>query len=109
MAPNLEIIKKRSTFLYIKNKGKFLSGECFNINYLKNSNLENAICIGYIASKKLGNAVKRNKAKRILRELGRKVVLKYGKINFYYVLIAKNSIFNTKMSEQENQLKELIT
>ena len=109
MAPNLEIIKNRSTFLYVKKKGKFLKGKCFNVNYLKDTNLENAIYVGFIASKKIGNAVKRNKAKRVMRELGRKVLRKYGKINSYYVLIAKNSIFNTKMSEQENQLKELIT
>jgi len=108
MAPKLEIIKKRSTFLYVRDKGKFIKGKCFNINYLKDSSLKNIIYVGYIATKKIGNAVKRNKAKRLMRELGRKVILKYGKTNSYYVLIAKNSILSTNMNEQENQLKKII-
>ena len=44
-----------------------------------------------------------------MRELARKVLIKYGKINSYYVLIAKNPIFKTNMNEQENQLKDLIS
>ena len=57
----------------------------------KDNNLENVIAVGYTATKQLGNAVKRNKAKRKMRELS-KVISKYGKINFYYVIITKTSI-----------------
>ncbi|SVA69434.1 uncharacterized protein METZ01_LOCUS122288, partial [marine metagenome] len=59
--------------------------------------------------KKIGNAVKRNKAKRLMRELARKVLIKYGKINSYYVLIAKNSIFNTPFATLEIEFKKLIS
>ena len=54
--------------------------------------------MGYTATKKIGNAVKRNKAKRIMRELAKKILIK-GKINSYYVLIAKSSILQTKFEK----------
>ena len=109
MAPSLKTIKSRTTFIMIKNKGNFIKGKCFNIVFLKKESLENLIFVGYISTKKLGNAVKRNKAKRIMRELARKVLIKFGKKNSFYVIIAKNSIFNTPITEQENELKKLIS
>ena len=53
--------------------------------------------------------LKRNKAKRMMRELAKKVLIKYGKINSYYVLIAKNSMFSTPFATLEIELKKLIT
>ena len=85
MAQTLNTIKKRSTFLNVKKKGQFLRSFSFNIQILKDMSLDNNINVGYTATKRLGNAIKRNKAKRIMRELAKKVILKYGKKNFYYV------------------------
>ena len=70
---------------------------------LINQDLDNKIGVGYTATKKIGNAVKRNKAKRIMRELAKKILIN-GKINTYYVLIAKISILDTKF---KNLLEEL--
>ena len=109
MAPFLEIIKKRSIFLLVRNKGKFVTGKSLNVQFLKDKDLNEIICVGYTATKRIGNAVKRNKAKRLLRELAKTVLIKYGKINSYYVLIAKNSIFNTPFSSLEIELKKLIS
>jgi len=44
-----------------------------NIQILQNQDLENSIGVGYTASKKIGNAVKRNRAKRYER-LARKLL-----------------------------------
>ena len=109
MAHTLEIISKRSTFISVNKKGKFMHGKAFNIQFLKDQNLNNTIYVGFTATKKIGTAVKRNKAKRIMRELARKVIAKYGKINSYYVLIAKNSMFSTPFATLEIELKKLIT
>ena len=79
------------------------------MQFLEEENLEEVIIIGYTATKKIGNAVKRNKAKRLMREVARKVLRKYGKINSYYVLIAKNSIFSTPFTDLEIELKNLIS
>ena len=89
----------------IRNEGKFVKSKNMNIQILHNQNLENSIGIGYTASKKIGNAVKRNKAKRIMRELARKVLIK-GKINSYYVLIAKSSLLEEKFEKLLLELKE---
>ena len=109
MAHTLEIISKRSTFIAIHKKGKIVHGKAFNIQFLEDQNLNNTIYVGFTATKKIGTAVKRNKAKRIMRELARKVIAKYGKINSYYVLIAKKSIFEIHFQSQEIELKELIS
>ena len=109
MAHFIKTIRKRSTFLLVKKKGVFLHGKAFNLQFLEDSNIENIIFVGFTATKKLGKSVKRNKAKRIMRELARKVITKYGKINSYYVLIAKSSIFDIPFDLQENELKKLIS
>ena len=64
----------------VRNEGKFVKSKNMNVQILHNQDLENSIGIGYTASKKIGNAVKRNKAKRIMRELARKILIN-GKIN----------------------------
>ena len=59
----------------VRNEGKFVKSKNMNVQILHNQDLENSIGIGYTASKKIGNAVKRNKAKRIMRELPEKYLL----------------------------------
>ena len=109
MAQSIITIKKRSTFVFVKDNGKFLRAKSFNIQILQDNTLNDVIAVGYTATKKLGNAVTRNKAKRRMREMVRKVITKYGKINSYYVLIAKSSIFEIPFDLQENELKKLIS
>ena len=75
-----------------------------NVQILHNQDLENSIGIGYTASKKIGNAVKRNKAKRIMRELARKILIN-GEINSYYVLIAKTSLLEEEFDKLLLELK----
>ena len=108
MAQSLISIKKRSTFVNVKEKGRYIRSFSFNIQMLKNIGLNNNIEVGFTATKKLGNAVKRNKAKRIMRELAKKVIIKYGKTNYYYVLIAKNSLLTKPFKELEIELEKVI-
>ena len=107
MAPKLFTIKKRSTFLMVRNEGFYIKGKNINVQILHNQNLEKSIGVGYTASKRIGNAVKRNKAKRIMRELARKIIIN-GKINSYYVLIAKSSLLDAKFGNLLIELKEKI-
>ena len=109
MALKINTIKKHSTFVFVKEKGKLVRGNTFNVQMLNDMNLQDMIKVGYTATKRLGNAVKRNKAKRLMKELTRKVLPIYGKINFYYVLIAKISIFETSFLELEKELKKIIS
>ena len=109
MALTLQTIKNRSTFIQIKNNANFIRGKSINVQFLEDSSLNEVIAVGFTATKKVGNAVKRNKAKRLMRELARKVLIKYGKINSYYVLIAKNTIFSTPFATLEMELIKSIS
>jgi ribonuclease P protein component len=108
MAQSLVTIKKRSTFVYVRDKGKFIRSNSFNIQIFEDQKLDKIIAVGYTATKKLGNAIIRNKSKRIMRELAKKVIIKYGKINFYYVLIAKTSLLKKSFKDLELELKKII-
>ena len=91
----------------IREKGSFTGSKNINIQILNNQDLNNSIGVGYIATKKIGKAVKRNKAKRIMKELAKKILIK-GKINSYFVLIAKPSLLKTPFEELVKELEDKI-
>ena len=107
MAPQLFTIKKRATFVDIRDKGVFIRSKNINVQKLLNQELDGKIGVGYTATKRIGNAVKRNKAKRIMRELAKKILIK-GKTNTYYVLIAKLSILDTKFKTLLEEMENII-
>ena len=107
MAQTIFTIKKRSIFEKIRENGRFLKGENINLQILDDQYLHNTIGIGYTATKRIGNAVKRNKAKRIMRELAKKIIRK-DKTNIYYVLIAKPSLLDTSFEELIKELRSRI-
>ena len=109
MAQPISIIKKRSTFVDVRNNGKFVRSKSFNIQILHNNELDDKINIGYTATKRIGNAITRNKAKRRMRELARKVITKYGKKKFYYVIIAKIPILKMPFKTLELELEKILS
>jgi len=107
MAHKIFTITKRATFVFIRESCNFIRGNNFNVQILYKQKLNGNIGVGYTATKKIGNAVKRNKAKRIMRELAKKILIN-GKINSYYVLIAKSSILETKFEKLLVELERQI-
>ena len=107
MAPHLFTIKKRATFVHIRDKGVFIRSKNINVQKLLDKDLDGKIGVGFTATKKIGNAVKRNKAKRIMRELAKKILIK-SKTNTYYVLIAKISILDTKFKTLLEEMENII-
>ena len=107
MAPQLFTIKKRATFVHIRDNGVMIRSNNINIQKLVDQDLDNKIGVGYTATKKIGNAVKRNKAKRIMRELAKKILIKC-KTNTYYVLIAKLSILEIKFKDLLEEVEKII-
>jgi ribonuclease P protein component len=68
--------------------------------------------VGFTCSKKIGNAVARNRAKRRLRALARGVMPKYGQEGWDYVLVGRPNAttthdFAAMCAELERALKKL--
>lgn len=60
---------------------------------------------GVVASKRVGGAVKRNRAKRLLRDAARSVVDKCNKRDLWVVLVAKSSITGVASQEVRDDIE----
>ena len=100
MKTKLSSLSRNSEFKSLLN-GKKISNKYLTIFFKKFSDKSNKnLNISFVAKKKLGNAVKRNRTKRRLRNIMTQI-LKISKINlnYSYLLIAKQNIIDAKFSE----------
>lgn len=74
-------------------------------NLTTGKNAEEFCRFGYTVSKKVGNAVARNLAKRKLREATRSLAPKYAKLKMDYVIIARKEIADADFDKISNDLK----
>ena len=84
----LATLKKRSDFVRLSS-GKRVVTPGFIVQATPTPPGCQGIRVGFTCSKKVGNAVARNRAKRRLREVARAVLPTAGKENFDYVLIGR--------------------
>lgn len=101
-----EILRNKKDFDRLYKKGKSAGGQYLVMFFIKND-------LGYkrhafLASKKVGNSVKRNRARRLIRESFRTFegALRPG---FDVLFIARNTITNAKQPEVEKNMKKLLT
>ena len=82
-------------------KGKKKSNKYFIIFFKKLSNKnKNKLNISFVAKKKLGNAVSRNKIKRKLRNITNEILNKLSlKLDYSYLVIAKNTILKNEYTD----------
>ena len=72
--------------------------------YLRNKN-SNKLNISFVTKKKIGNAVKRNKIKRQLRNIINNLVNKISiKLNYSYLVIAKPTMLNSEFKDIKETL-----
>ena len=81
-------LKKRSEFLYVRN-GHYQAKPNVVIQMRVQLEKTDTINVGFTATKKIGNAVVRNRCKRRMRELARALLPLYGKPGHNYVFIAR--------------------
>ena len=100
MSCDIKSIKKRDDFIKLSKEG--LSSPQKGLVLQAKSNdqefEQQIIRFGITATKKIGNAVIRNKCKRKLRVLAKDVLIKHAKDSSDYVLIARNSTYNRNMN-----------
>ena len=106
---NTYLIKKKEDFSHVFRNGSFLNCNSFTINYAKKSKLDstNSPRFGIVASKKVGNAVQRNFAKRRAKAL-KNIFLNCGKNEFDYILVAKKSLLNENFRILSSQLEQTL-
>ena len=106
---NTYLIKKKEDFAHVFRNGSFLNCNSFTINYAKKSKASstNSPRFGIIASKKVGNAVQRNFAKRRTKAL-KNIFLNCGSNKFDYILVAKKRLLNENFKIVISQLEQTL-
>ena len=98
----LETLSKRSDFVVASKAEKYV-GKSIIVQARPNS--LQTIRVGYTASKRVGNAVTRNRAKRRMRAAVAETLAFYGTPGTDYVLIGRaQTTCNTKFEELKNEL-----
>ena len=106
----LKTIKKRIDFVKVSEKGKKFFTQGFILQKYKRdfSSKENTARVGFMITKKIGNAVERNKIKRRFRAIIKEVLNNYLKKNYDYVIIANKKSLVMNYKELKNDVVKVI-
>ena len=99
----LEMVKKNSDFKEIILNGKSIKAKYYNIYY---KDIDNKCKFGLAVSKKIGNAVVRNKIKRRVKAIIDKNKKLFSNKN--YIIMVKREILNLSFKEMEENLIEML-
>ena len=101
----LNIIKKQDEINNVIKNGKLLRNKYYYLYYINNETKYYRFCI--CVSKKLGNAVVRNKNKRQIKDIIDKSNLTFKK-ELDYVIILRKEISNVSYNDKKEYLLELL-
>ncbi len=109
----LVTLKKRRDFILSNMHGQKMHNKNFILQKYCNPNIsDKELMFGFTATKRIGNAVKRNRAKRRMRALISSLLKEDNilfKEKYSYVLIAKQSILKAPFFEMHNKLKQCLS
>ncbi|NNE57500.1 MAG: ribonuclease P protein component [Hellea sp.] len=100
-------LKKRSEFLFVRN-GKYRAIGGVVIQMRENPDKSDIIRVGFTATKKIGGAVQRNRAKRRLRACARELLPQYGLAGHDYVFIARDKTNGRNFEELLGDVKKAL-
>lgn len=101
----LYTLRKRAEFLAVAAAGRRWVTKAFLIQAQPDSGAADTIGVGYTASKKVGGAVVRNRAKRRLREVARAGLTAHGQPGWRYVLVARAGDTEIALDRLQGDLK----
>ena len=96
------VLSGKHNFDYVYKRGRSVGHKYVVIFYKKNGLSYNRL--GFLASKKVGNAVMRNRARRLMKESVR-LIGDLGFIGYDIIFIARNTINNTKCADVQKSIK----
>jgi len=102
-----ETIKKSLDFKNIIRYGEQVENDNFKLVININDNINDIVRLGYIINKKIGNAVIRNRTKRIIKEILRSLNKK-NKKSLDLIVIAKKPISNLTIHVLKEQIQNCI-
>ncbi len=100
--PKSEILRRGEDFRLLFKNGKVWEGKYIRFFFLSGPKRQ----VGFFVPKKLGNAVKRNRAKRRMREVYRLFRCQLG--NYYILMFAKPEIQTGPFSEMKQDMQNFI-
>ena len=105
MKTKIVALKKNEDFKSLL-KGKKISNKYFTIFFNKILNKDsNNLNVSFVTKKKIGNAVKRNKIKRRLKNMMNDAVKKITlNLNYSYLVIAKNTVLTDEYTNIKQAL-----
>jgi ribonuclease P protein component len=105
----VQTLKKRKDYVRIAARCQKYVMPAFILQIGENPEpLEDSVRIGFTASRRVGGAVERNRAKRRLRALVREIFPEQAEKQFDYVLIAKTFCISRNFDKMRNELKSVL-
>ncbi|MDM7996230.1 MAG: ribonuclease P protein component [Acidobacteriota bacterium] len=101
--PKSEIIRKKADFNEVFEKGRSWNGQILKCLYAKS----NRRMVGFVVSRRFGNAVHRNRAKRMMREAWRKN--RHGIGGYIVVLMPRSGMKKAGGIEVESELRRFLS
>lgn len=96
------VLRRKQDFTAIYNRGKSVGDRYVVLFYRKNNLPYNRMA--FLASKKVGNSVTRNRARRLMKESFRLTELSIP-TGYDFILIARNTIARAKCAEVQKSLE----
>jgi len=103
LKPN--VLRKKKDFATIYNKGKSI-GEKYVVLFTRKNNLEYNRT-AFLASKKVGNSVSRNRARRLMKESYRELEQNLDS-GYDLIWIARNTICNLKCADVKKSMEAAV-